>query len=146
MAPLLFLIAMVFRLPGLGRPIIFDESHAIGYVTGSFSKIVTGLMSDSQPPLYYYVLKCWAMLSSDPFFLRMLTVLLGSAICVILYKTVKAVFGIEAANYAFILAAISPQLIFQSQYLRPYCMATFFSSVLVYIFILFKNVFDIFVF
>ena len=139
LTPLLFFTALVLRIPGLNRPFIMDEPKAIEYTSISFKTLIDRLLIDSQPPLYYCVLKFWALISTDVFFLRLLTVLLGSFACIILYETVKIAYTKQAACYAFVLAALSPQLIFQSQYLRPYCMGTFLSVLLVYVFVKFMN-------
>ena len=135
--PFLFFIALLFRLPGLNRPLIMDEGFAIKYIAISLKALVNKLVTDSQPPFYYCCLKLWALVSGDPVFLRLFTVLLGSLICVILFKIVERLYTKEAAYYAFIFASISPQLIFQSQHLRPYCMGTFLPVLLVYAFIKF---------
>jgi len=132
---LFFIIALLFRIPGLARPTIMDEAKALLYATLPLKKLLDLLIVDSQPPLYFYILKFWSWISPDPFRLRLLTVFLGAFICVLLFRIVKRLYGVPAANYAFIFAVLSPQLIFQSQYLRPYCMGTFFSILLVYLFI-----------
>ncbi len=134
---LLFLAALILRIPGLNRPFIFDEARALGHILGPFSSIVSKVMGDFHPPFYYFLLKYWTMISFDPLFMRIPTVILGSLTCVILYKTVKEVFTQQAAYYAFAFAALSPQMIFQSQYIRPYCLATFLTVLLVYLFIRF---------
>jgi len=118
---------------------IMDEPKAVLYVTLPLKKLMDLLIVDSQPPLYFYILKFWSWISADPFFLRFFTVLLGAFICVVLFKIAKRVFNEQVAYYTFIFAALSPQLIFQSQYLRPYCLGTFFSVLLVHFFIKFMD-------
>ncbi|MDD4899241.1 MAG: glycosyltransferase family 39 protein [Candidatus Omnitrophica bacterium] len=130
---LLFLFALICRLPGITRPLIMDETTAVAVIKLPLEGIINAMIYNSQPPLYFYLLKLWSQISSSAWFLRLFGVLLGAGTCMLVLRTAKIAFNERISRITFLLAALSPQLVFNSQYLRPYCLATFFTACLVLI-------------
>jgi len=120
---LLFIFAFLLRLPGINRPEIADEGKAVRAVGKDFYGIVQQLSSeDSQPPLFYFMIKIWGKVSNSYPWLRLLSVIWGALTCVLIYKIGKIIFDDNLGLFAYILAATSPLFIYLSQYLRPYSL------------------------
>lgn len=129
-APVLFVLALVVRLPGIGRPEVGDESFAVVAAGQTLSGIVEQLVTqDAHPPLYFFLLHFWGMVSLDLWWLRTLSVILGALTCLLVYRIGTVAFDAEVGRCASLFLALSPLLIFISQYLRPYVLAIFLSTV-----------------
>jgi len=126
---LLFALAAVVRLPGLGRPVIGDEANAQVIVQAPLAATVDLLVrNDAHPPLYFLLLQLWGAVSDELWWLRLPSLLLGAGACVLVYRVGMETFGAAIGRAAFAVAALSPLLVFQSQYLRPYVLAVFVST------------------
>jgi len=133
-SPVLFAIAFLLRLPGSGRPAVGDENFAVGAVERTLEGIVQELVSrDAHPPLYFFLLQLWGLVSQELWWLRMLSVILGALTCVLVYQIGSVAFGRDVARYAFLFVTLSPLLIFISQYLRSYALSVFLSAAIVFI-------------
>lgn len=127
--PTLFALALAIRLPGIGRPEVGDESFAVRAAEATLSGIFDQLLTqDSHPPLYFLLLRLWATLGHDLWWLRMLSATCGALTCLVVYRIGSRAFGEQVGRYAYLFAALSPLLIFNSQYLRPYALATLFTA------------------
>ena len=79
-------------------------------------------LTNAHPPLIFLVLHFWQLLGRSEWFLRLPSVLAGTAFCWALYKWVGALFGWTAAMTALILAAFNPALIELSAQVRGYAL------------------------
>ncbi|MEW6614412.1 MAG: glycosyltransferase family 39 protein [Thermodesulfobacteriota bacterium] len=132
---LLIVIALVFRLPGINKQPILDEGYSLKAVNGAWGQIIADRFLDAHPPLFYFLIHLWGQISGNIVWLRLFSVLCGSLVCVLLYHLVLRLFGTQIALISYVLSAISPQLIFVSQYSRPYVLALIFSLLSVSFFI-----------
>lgn len=76
------------------------------------------LLTDVHPPLYYFLLHFWQLISHNEIFLRSLSVLPGVAAVPVVYLLARRLISGRAAIVAAGLLAISPLHIVQSQQLR----------------------------
>jgi uncharacterized membrane protein len=132
---LLMGIALAFRLPGINKQPILDESYSLKAINGAWGQIVTDRLFDAHPPLFYFLIHLWGEISSNIVWIRLFSVLCGCLACVLLYHLVSRLFGSQTALISYAFSAISPQLIFVSQYSRPYILALIFSLLSVSFFI-----------
>ena len=102
----------------------FDEAFSAYLTRFNFFEIAKYTAYDVHPPLYYWILKLWAMLfgTSDVAF-RSLSVLFGATAIVFGVLLVKRLFGRKPAAVSLLLLAISPMLIRYGQEARMYTMA-----------------------
>lgn len=82
-------------------------------------------LTNAHPPLIFLVLHFWQLLGRPEWFLRLPSVLAGTAFCWLLYKWAGALFGGPAARTALILAAFNPALIELSAQVRGYALLLF---------------------
>lgn len=126
---MLFALAVALRLPGLARPEIGDESAAVLAGPQGLGAIVDFLVTrDAHPPLYFFLLHVWGQVSQELWWLRLLSVAFGAAACVVIHRLGVEAFGAGVGRAAFALVALSPLLVFVSQYLRPYALAVLLSA------------------
>lgn len=134
----IFSAALVLRLPGIKIPLRTDEGRAIILVEKSFKGVIDNLVKeDAHPPLYPMVLKIWSKLGSETWFFRLLNILFGALSCILIYLIAEELFSRKTALMSSILAILSPQFIFVSQYLRSYSLGIFFTTLAAYLFILY---------
>jgi uncharacterized membrane protein len=132
---LLIVIALVFRLSGINKQPILDESYSLKAVNGAWGQIIADRFFDAHPPLFYFFIHLWGQVSSNIVWLRLFSVLCGSLACVLLYYLASRLFGSRVALISYAFSVISPQLVFVSQYSRPYVLAPIFSLLSVLVFI-----------
>ena len=82
-------------------------------------------LTNAHPPLIFLVLHFWQLLGRSEWFLRLPSVLAGTAFCWLLYKWVGALFGRAAAMAALVLAAFNPALVELSAQVRGYALLLF---------------------
>ena len=82
-------------------------------------------LTNAHPPLIFLVLHFWQLLGRSEWFLRLPSVLAGTAFCWFLYKWAGSLFGQTAARTALILAAFNPALIELSAQVRGYALLLF---------------------
>lgn len=132
--PVLFALALLVRLPGIGRPEIGDESAAVVAAGQTLTGIVELLVTrDAHPPLYFFLIYLWGMLSRELWWLRLLSVAFGAAACVLIYKIGAETFSPWIGRVTFFVVTLSPLLVFISQYLRPYSLALLLSVASVFL-------------
>lgn len=114
--------AMLLRLVRLdAAPLWLDEVFTADVVARSWSGMLTEVLGDNHPPLYFVALKLWGDLAgSSPWVLRLPSVLL-SVFAVFLTARLGAVLGgASVARGAAWLAAVSPMLLHHAQEARMY--------------------------
>lgn len=122
-------------MPGIAKPPMSDESFSLKAVNGAWGQIIADRFFDAHPPLFYFLIHLWGQISSNIVWLRLFSVLCGSLACVLLYYLASRIFGSRVALISYAFSVISPQLVFVSQYSRPYVLALIFSLLSVLVFV-----------
>lgn len=108
-----------------GRSIQYDDAFSILISERSLSEIVAGTAADTMPPLYYFLLHFWMMVSRHLWWLRLLSVVLNMASIALLYSLVTTLLDRRSGLWAAFLAAIAPVQIYHAQDLRMYALLAF---------------------
>lgn len=120
---LALLSGLILRLVQIqGRELQYDDAFSMLLASRSLPEIISGTIADTMPPLYYFLLHYWLLLSGSVWFARLLSVLFGLALVAILFWTVSQWAGRAAGTWAAFLAAISPLQIYHSQDVRMYAL------------------------
>lgn len=118
---LALLLGFGLRLIALeSRSLQYDDTFSIFLSKRSLPEIITGTAADTMPPLYYFLLHFWMMISQEIWFIRLLSVLIGLLLIALVYLTVERWAGRPAAGWAALLTAISPLQIYHAQDIRMY--------------------------
>jgi hypothetical protein len=116
-------LGLILRLIGLeSRSLQYDDTFSIFLAMRSFSEIVSGTAADTMPPLFYFLLHFWLMISQEIWFIRLLSVLLSLPLIALVYFIVEHWAGRSAAGWAALLTAISPLQIYHAQDIRMYVL------------------------
>ena len=126
---LLLLIAFALRLYRLDHQEIWgDEAHSAYLSKLPLSSAASPRM-ETNPPLYHLILWFWVKLTgSSVFALRFLSLVLGVLTVPLVYGLARLAFGELVGLLATLLCAISPFQIYYSQEARMYALATFFTT------------------
>ncbi len=117
----ILLFALVLRVIALqSRSIQYDDAFSYFLARRSLGEIVRGTAADTMPPLYYFLLHFWMQISTELWFLRLLSVLLSLGIVALTYYLAAQLFRPQVGLVAAFLAAISPLQIYHGQDLRMY--------------------------
>jgi mannosyltransferase len=120
---LILLLALILRCLFIqSRGIQYDDAFSYFLSIQSLSDIVSGTAADTMPPLYYFLLHFWSMISSDLWFLRSFSVLLNISSIWLLFLLVKKIVDSQAGLWAAFFAAISPLQIYHAQDIRMYAL------------------------
>lgn len=124
---IIILLASFLRFRGLvNRDLWYDEAFTGVAVKENFSDMITMIINDVHPPLYYVLLKGFSsFFNYSVFGIRLFSAIFGVASVLALYYLAKEIFGKKAAIYASLLATISPLAIQYSQEARMYAMLVF---------------------
>lgn len=118
--------ALVLRMIAITcRGLIYDDAFSIFLSRASLANIVSGTAADTMPPLYYFLLHFWMMLSDSIGFIRFLNVILSLLTIGLVYLLATELFGKTAALWAAALAAVSPLQIYHAQDVRMYVLLAF---------------------
>lgn len=106
------------------RGIQYDDAFSIFLSQRPLAQIVSGTAADTMPPLYYFLLHGWGLVSGELWWLRLFSVSLSLASIGLLYGVTRRLAGENAGLWAALLAAISPLQIYHAQDLRMYALTT----------------------
>ena len=138
MVILILLVAFVLRLVVLDQSLWLDEAINVNVARSlDFKSLIFNYtLSDFHPPLYHLILKSWILFfGSSEIFVRLPSVILGTATVGLVYLIGKKLFETKTALIASTLMATGPLAIYYSQEARMYMLATFLTAVSVYFFI-----------
>lgn len=122
----IFFIAVILRYIALNqRNIQYDDAFSYFLSVRSLPEIIQGTAADTMPPLYYFLLHFWMMISNQLWFLRLMSVLLTLGSGYFLYLLVSEFAGTKAGLWSALFAAISPMQIYHAQDLRMYALLEF---------------------
>jgi len=120
-------VALNFRLLFINRPIFGSDESRILKASLSFLELWKSLLyEDVYPPLMYYLLHVWLKIDASDIWIRLFFVLFGVGSCILIYHISKMLFSKKKALWAMAFSAISPLLIWSSQYTRAYGPSSFF--------------------
>lgn len=95
--------------------------------------LINTLQNDT--PMHYLIVYVFRQFSSNILWLRMPSVLFGVASVVLLYFTVRKIFGKNTALFSTLMLAISPMIIEFSQQILHYSFFIFFTILTLYFYI-----------
>jgi 4-amino-4-deoxy-L-arabinose transferase-like glycosyltransferase len=101
----------------------FDEAFGAYMIHFNFIEIARYTATDVHPPLYYWLLKLWAMIfGNTELGLRSMSVLFGAISIIFGYLLTHRLFGKKAARISLIFMVLSPMLVRYSQEARMYTL------------------------
>lgn len=120
----LLLLAFGLRAVRLGyQSLWYDEGSSVYLARQGLAAIARGAAADIHPPLYYYLLHCWALGSGyGEFGIRMLSVALGTLLAAVTLILGRRLLGASPAFLGTLLVAVSPLLVDYSQEARMYML------------------------
>lgn len=123
---LLLLTAFALRLYRLDHQELWgDEAHS-AYVSKLPLPSTVSPCTETNPPLYHLLLYFWVRLAgSSVFALRFLSLVLGLLTVPLVYRLARLGFGVLVGLLGALLCAISPFQVYYSQEARMYALATF---------------------
>ncbi len=120
---LIILIASILRLIAISsRGIWYDDAFSILLSKQSIPAIISGTSADTMPPLYYFILHYWMMVSQSIWFIRLLNVILSLLVIYLVYRFGTELGGGRIGLVAAFLTAISPFQIYHAQEIRMYIL------------------------
>ncbi len=119
-------IGLAFRLNELGQYGFFgDEIYSVLVATGKGDPELIAF--DSIRPVYFFLLRLWMQFGESEEWLRLFSVIFGTANIVLTYYLAKLVCGRKIALVASALMAFSPMEVHYSQLARMYTLGSFFA-------------------
>lgn len=117
----IFFAAAVVRLSLAHHSLWFDEQASVFFSDQPYHRLWSDwILRETNPPLYYSMLKAWRVLGSSDFILRALSVL-GSVMAMLALALVaRRLYGASAAIIAATFAAISGQHLYFAEQARAY--------------------------
>lgn len=111
-----------------------DETFSVWLANQSAADMLRWIVRiDQHPPLYYLLLHYWVALNGDtPYYVRLLSVLFGTATIPIIYLIGKRMSGVVMGLAAAVILALSPFHIYYAQETRMYTLLTFNAAVAIY--------------
>lgn len=119
---IIFILALVLRVIGLDRHELWiDEAYSVILAQGSLHELLSGLVNDAHPPLYYLILGLWMKLfGSGEFAIRFFSLIQGLLLIIILYRVGSSFFSPLVGLVAAFIATTNPMNIFYAQTARMY--------------------------
>jgi hypothetical protein len=112
-----------------------DEAlHNLLASQSTFSRAWDAALTNAHPPLLILLLYYWRALGHSEFWLRMPSVLAGTAACWLIYQWLKRVTDRSTAFLGLLLACFAPSLIRLSAEIRQYALLLFFMSACLYLY------------
>ncbi len=111
-----------------------DETFSVWMASHSVGDILQWIVRiDQHPPLYYLLLHYWIVINGDtPYYVRLLSVLLGTGTIPIIYLIGKRMSGVVMGLVAAVLLSLSLFNIYYAQETRMYTLLTFNAAAAIY--------------
>lgn len=124
---LLALVAFALRVFQLDKQSFwYDEAFSVYLSRFDLVTITARTAADIQPPLYYYLLNVWMLLTGDSeFAVRFLSLFFGVLTIPLMYVTARRLFNSTTALFATLIATLSALYLWYSQEARMYTLITF---------------------
>jgi uncharacterized membrane protein len=126
---ILALIAFVLRVSQLDQTLLGDEVFTYRDIFGhSFSSVLTTVHTggENSPPLYFLLAWATAKLGDPTVWIRVPSLVLGTAAVVVVYEIGRLTVGRVAGLIGAAVMALSPFAVFYGVEARPYATMTFF--------------------
>ncbi len=122
----LLLLAFALRLYRLDTQAIWvDEGISLHLATSSLAEIVADRAANIHPPLYFFSLKAWVVLTGPPvnvFSARFLSAMASLLQVAVIYAVTRRLLGRPTAWVAAVLTALSPLSVIYAQEIRVYAL------------------------
>ncbi len=124
--PLLLIVALgaalrIAKLPDVS--IAYDGLQSVTHAVRGFPvNVLSSLLHDPHPPLYYVLLGSWMHLGTSDAAILMLSVLLSLLLVVSVYWIARSAWGERVALLAALICAIHPLAIYWSHHARMYAL------------------------
>ena len=135
LAVIITLIGGWLRVLHLGaKGMWLDETFSVWLANHSIPEMLQWILRiDQHPPLYYLLLHTWIAGNGDtPYYVRLLSALLGAGTIPIIYLIGKRMSGGVLGLAAAVFLAFSPFHVFYAQEARMYTLLTFNAAVAIY--------------
>lgn len=110
-----------------------DEANSVIIAEQNPSGIITRLIIDASPPLYYFLLHYWMYAFGETeLALRSLSVLFGILLIIAVYFIGKRIFSEKVGLYAALIVSVAPIHIMYSQQIRMYTLLSLTSLMSMY--------------
>ena len=121
---LILLLAFALRLYGLANQSLWwDELKTWERATVPLNQMLTNLIGiRDQVPLYYWMMRFWRTIGTEPTILRLISVYFGTLSIPLVYKIGRRLDGQATGLLSAFLLAISPFHIWYSQEVRMYTL------------------------
>lgn len=120
------LVGLALRLYHIGNHGFFvDEVYSVLVARGTGDPEL--IQFDAARPLYFVLLKGWLTFASSETWMRLLSVIFGTANIILIYLLGRLAGGTKVGLAAAVLAALSPMEVHYSQQARMYTMGSFFA-------------------
>jgi 4-amino-4-deoxy-L-arabinose transferase-like glycosyltransferase len=130
----LTLAGLLARL-GWAQSIFLNADEALHYLLSTqptLKQAYEASLTTVHPPLLIVLLHYWGLLGTSEFFLRLPSVLAGTAFCWMMYLWLDKVTDRETALIGLSLLLFCPALIYVSAEIRQYALLLFFSACSLY--------------
>lgn len=116
-------LGLLVRLLFLGsKSLWLDEAWSLMVAQGKLTDLWSGVADKMNPPGYYLLLMPWVRLGESEFWLRLPSVLLGTAAIPMTYRLARLLYSEAVGLSAAWLLALSPILVWYSQEARAYAL------------------------
>jgi uncharacterized membrane protein len=133
---ILFLASIIRFTDLVKRDFWYDEAFTGVAVKESFSNMITMIVNDVHPPMYYLALKAFSyFFSYSVYGIRLFSAIFGVLTVWAVYLVAKELFDRRTALWSSFIASISPFAIQYSQEARMYSMLVFLILISAYFFI-----------
>ena len=126
------ILGFILRLILANQSFWLDEGASVEIASRSLSNLMSGMVSDFHPPLYYLLLKAWLPLAGHTeWLIRLPNILIGVVTIPVVYLLTKEITGKTKGFFLFLpalLLAINPFHIYYSQELRMYGLNTLLTA------------------
>lgn len=128
---LILIFAFLFRFLSINSHEYWFDEKASVYVAGQPLPMLLELSrKDTHPPLYFILLKAWSTVSNRVAYLRLLSVLSGTATIGLTYLLGKQIFNEKTAILTSVLMTLSPLHVYYSTEIRMYTLFVFEGALL----------------
>jgi len=131
---LIIFLCVGLRLVNLDKGYSSDEGWLLKVAGSDFNKIVPALRTGNSvfPPLSPFLVHFWMRVSTAEPWVRGYFVFFGVAICILVYQLGRLFIDRAFGQIAFFASAVSPLLIWASQFVRSYIDSAFWALLSIY--------------
>jgi uncharacterized membrane protein len=135
------LAALVSLAIGMQQSVWFDEAYSIFLAKQPVADLIHLTSIDGHPPLYYLLLKAWAMLFGfSELALRSLSVIMMGGVIVVAGLLTKRLFGVRAALLTLPLFVAAPFMLRYGFEIRMYALAALIGIAATYVLVTARQV------